>query len=371
MKNIQSTLEILLNEFEKDLNLKDSIFKKLNIKIDTPAYNFINSIKNHVSNSDLSKEYILSKFKIVKDKFIINPKTNKKHPMSKLETPLKKLVYGGYISSFSKDNDNTDEFKSIEELELYKFALKKSNDNTYIFDDDAVIISKNICGTIDAESFKKVYVFFSSLNFSKNVDVTPNFLFKKKLHCSCGGKFIESQEKIIECKKCQLKFIKDNLLNFIIETIIDKVLSDKSNFNKFKNEINYKIKSLDETFLLLTKKRFNKTKDYLTFNSSSGFDKNTFKNIIDNINSELDTNKNTCCEYRKRLDYITFLENTLSEKNEEQKDIIEKIYSEIFFYIKSNEEKFNSIFEEIIDDIKVVVNKNEKQAKVILEYRVT
>ena len=64
MKNIQSTLEILLNEFEKDLNLKDSIFKKLNIKIDTPAYNFINSIKNHVSNSDLSKEYILSKFKI-------------------------------------------------------------------------------------------------------------------------------------------------------------------------------------------------------------------------------------------------------------------------------------------------------------------
>ncbi|WP_415275657.1 hypothetical protein, partial [Clostridium perfringens] len=85
----------------------------------------------------------------------------------------------------------------------------------------------------------------------------------------------------------------------------------------------------------------------------------------------LDTNKNTCCEYRKKLDYITFLENTLSEKNEEQKDIIEKIYSEIFFYIKSNEEKFNSIFEEIIDDIKVVVNKNEKQAKVILEYRVT
>ncbi|MHC9378509.1 hypothetical protein ACY0I3_16950, partial [Clostridium perfringens] len=97
-----------------------------------------------------------------------------------------------------------------------------------------------------------------------------------------------------------------------------------------------KIKSLDETFLLLTKKRFNKTKDYLTINSSSGFDKNTFKNIIDNINSELDTKKNTCCEYRKKLDYITFLENTLSEKNEEQKDIIENIYSEIFFYIKSN-----------------------------------
>ena len=191
------------------------------------------------------------------------------------------------------------------------------------------------------------------------------------MHCSCGGKFIESQEKIIECKKCQLKFIKDNLLNFIIETIIDKVLSDKSNFNKFKNEINYKIKSLDETFLFLTKKRFNKTKEYLTFNSSNDFDKNTFKNIINNINSEIEANKNTCCEYRKKLDYITFLENTLSEKNEEQKDIIEKIYSEIFFYIKSNEGKFNSILEEIIDDIKVVVNKNEKQAKVILEYRVT
>ncbi|PWX15016.1 hypothetical protein CYK66_11690 [Clostridium perfringens] len=89
MKNIQSTLEILLNEFEKDLNFKNSILKKLDIKIDTPTYNFINSIKNHVSNSDLSKEYILSKFKIVKDKFIINPKTNKKHPISKLETPLK------------------------------------------------------------------------------------------------------------------------------------------------------------------------------------------------------------------------------------------------------------------------------------------
>lgn len=62
-------------------------------------------------------------------------------------------------------------------------------------------------------------------------------------------------------QKCQLKFIKDNLLNFIIETIIDKVLSDKSNFNKFKNEINYKIKSLDETFLLLTKKDLIKQKN--------------------------------------------------------------------------------------------------------------
>ena len=48
-----------------------------------------------------------------------------------------------------------------------------------------------------------------------------------------------------------------------------------------------------------------------------------------------------------------------------------RLYSGTTNTTKSNEEKFNSIFEEIIDDIKVVVNKNEKQAKVILEYRVT
>ncbi|MDK0565585.1 hypothetical protein P5E48_11545 [Clostridium perfringens] len=367
LKNLKNNFELLINNIFDNNSFSDIsddlLYEYRNHK---PSNEFLLSVK---VSFKANKSYTLDALNSIKNHFLIFPKTKKSRPITNIEAILTNIIYGGYILEFSKDyKEIENKFNSTEEFEMYKLGLKKLDETNFLLDNSAVIKTQNIKSYLNEETFQKVYCYLVSRKYLK-FDFTPNFLFKNELRCSCGGKFIITHSEILICKKCNLKFIKNDILNFIIETLLKKIISNNtSGFSKFKAQIENEIKKFEFTIDSLTKTKLNTMKTYLQ-TPKSNLDKEFIKKNIDDICSKLDKNKQLCCECRKKLNNITSLEDIfLNKDNEINKNIVTKIYSEIFYYINSNEKRFYLLFQDVIKEIKVVVNKDVSKLKVVFEY---
>ena len=61
--------------------------------------------------------------------------------------------------------------------------------NTFLLDYTAFNETTNIDGFINRHIFELIYCYIYKLQIGKK-DLTPHFIFKKKLKCSCGKKII-------------------------------------------------------------------------------------------------------------------------------------------------------------------------------------
>ena len=97
-------------------------------------------------------------------------------------------------------------------------------------------------------------------------DLTPHFIFKKKLKCSCGKKLSASRPGCsLSCnnKKCH-KYHKNTVLELVLSSIIDEIILDGKNiFNKFIEELNLNISRLNKKLNYFRKKSDELTDKYI------------------------------------------------------------------------------------------------------------
>lgn len=136
--------------------------------------------------------------------------------------------------------------------------------NTFSLDYTAFNETTNIDGFIDRAMFESVYCYIYKLQIAKK-DLTPHFIFKKKLKCSCGKKLYLIEPGILSCnnKKCH-KYHKDTVFELVLSSIIDEILLDaKNTFNKYIEELNLNISKLNKKLNYFRKRNDELTDKYI------------------------------------------------------------------------------------------------------------
>jgi site-specific DNA recombinase len=277
-----------------------------------------------------------------------------------LETIIKNEIYFGLILTNPKQkNRGIIMGKGEPSLDMASF--------TKSINADKIIPEKNV--------FETVYCHANLKDILKEEE--PDHLFKGKILCGkCGVKMklqdhlfncVSSKAKINECKS----FIKTNLIESILNTIIKDALSDSSEgFNKFSNKIEDKIKVLEREILKTRSDKMSEMKKYIETKHPSCI------NNISKLNDELSSHLKKIASFRKEIDYVNQLKeivsafNNTSKQNkvsEEQLVLIQLLFTK---HIMSNQDIFRPIFDRLIKSVRVsTIESNEKtNCSISIEY---
>lgn len=241
--------------------------------------------------------------------------------------------------------------------------------NTFSLDYTSFNETTNIDGFIDRAMFESVYCYIYKLQISKK-DLTPHFIFKKKLKCSCGKKLYLIEPGILSCnnKKCY-KYHKDTVLELVLSSIIDEILIDgKNTFNKFIEELNLNISKLNKKLNYFRKRNDELTDKYLLnpdeFIETSIYDNTQSIESILNIIANHECKKALIEDLKEPVLNTENLSLSIKEKRQELKRLL-------IFNILNNENTYSSLLNGLIKEVIISYDKKSELLSGNIQYEVT
>ena len=241
--------------------------------------------------------------------------------------------------------------------------------NTFLLDYTAFNETTNIDGFINRDIFELIYCYIYKLQIGKK-DLTPHFIFKKKLKCSCGKKLYLIEPGILFCnnKKCH-KYHKNTVLELVLSSIIDEILLDgKNTFNKFIEELNLNISRLNKQLNYFRKKNDELADKYI-------LNPNEFieASIYDNTQS-IEKILNTIANHERKKALIEDLkESVLNTENPslsigEERQELKRL---LIFNILNNEDAYSSLLNGLIKEVIILYDKKSELLSGNIQYEVT
>ena len=241
--------------------------------------------------------------------------------------------------------------------------------NTFSLDYTAFTQTTNIDGFINKDIFESVYCYIYKLQMGKK-DLTPHFIFKKKLKCSCGKKLYLIEPGILSCnnKKCH-KYHKDTVLELVLSSIIDEIILDGKNiFNKFIEELNLNISRLNKKLNYFRKKNDELTDKYILnpdeFIEASIYDNTQSIEKILKIITNHECKKALIEDLKEPVLNTENLSLSIKEKKQELKRLL-------IFNILNNEDTYSSLLNGLIKEVIISYDKKSELLSGNIQYEVT
>ena len=241
--------------------------------------------------------------------------------------------------------------------------------NTFLLDYTAFNETTNIDGFINRHIFELIYCYIYKLQIGKK-DLTPHFIFKKKLKCSCGKKLYIIEPGILSCnnKKCH-KYHKDTVLELVLSSIIDEILLDGKNiFNKFIEELNLNISRLNKKLNYFRKRNDELTDKYILnpdeFIEASIYDNTQSIEKILNLIANHECKKALIEDLKEPVLNTENLSLSIGEKRQELKRLL-------IFNILNNEDTYSSLLNGLIKEVIISYDNKSALLSGSIQYEVT
>lgn len=241
--------------------------------------------------------------------------------------------------------------------------------NTFSLDYTSFNETTNIDGFIDRTIFESVYCYIYKLQIDKK-DLTPHFIFKKKLKCSCGKKLYLIEPGILSCnnKKCH-KYHKDTVLELVLSSIIDEILLDGKNiFNKFTKELNLNISRLNKKLNYFREKNDELADKYILnpdeFIEAAIYDNTQSIEKILKIITNHECKKALIEDLKEPVLNTENLSLSIKEKKQELKRLL-------IFNILNNEDTYSSLLNGLIKEVIISYDKKSELLSGNIQYEVT
>lgn len=241
--------------------------------------------------------------------------------------------------------------------------------NTISLDYTAFNETTNIDGFINRDIFELVYCYIYKLQVGKK-DLTPHFIFKNKLKCSCGKKLYLIEPGILSCnnKKCH-KYHKDTVLELVLSSIIDEILLDGRNiFNKFIEELNLNTSRLNKKLNYFRKKNDELTDKYILnpneFIEAAIYDNTQSIEKILNIIANHECKKALIEDLKEPVFNTENLSLSIGEERQELKRLL-------IFNILNNEDTYSSLLNGLIKEVIISYDKKSELLSGSIQYQVT
>ena len=241
--------------------------------------------------------------------------------------------------------------------------------NTFSLDYTSFNETTNIEGFIDRAIFESVYCYIYKLQIDKK-DLTPHFIFKKKLKCSCGKDLYLIEPGILSCnnKKCH-KYHKDTVLELVLSSIIDEILLDgKNTFNKFIEELNLNISRLNKKLNYFRKRNAELTDKYILnpdeFIEASIYDNTQSIEKILNLIANHECKKALIKDLKEHVLNTQNLSPSIGEKRQEIKSLL-------IFNVLNNEDTYSSLLNGLIKEVIISYDNKSELLSGSIQYEVT
>lgn len=347
--------------YESLISIFDLIINNFNIKyleefIEETSENYIRELINTIilqveqsSNIEFVKKKLKSNLEFLKNK-------SNKNSSAYILNLLKKPIYTGLM--LLEANSAKEEDTIIE--------INNTPQNGYIINKDKFIEVTNLKGCIPFDTFQYVYCYLVNEKL-KSKDNTPNFLFKNKLKCSCGKKLYLKTTGFLQCDNLKCKpYYKNDILKLSLSPIIDNIFSDSEyGFLLFEKQIYMELNKLDNKLISLKEQKAKYTIEYLSSSNKE------YTDSIMEISASIIELTNTIEIHREKLNHISNLkERLLSHKlnNKNNDDTYNSIKGNVLNYILSNETLFIDVFNEIVKEVKVIINAKSNTIHTSISY---
>ena len=286
--------------------------------------------------------------------------SSKKNLGSYVKEILLNPVYTGLLYMIPRNKKNQ---SSIPDRAIVKGF------NTFLLDYNAFNETTNIDGFINREIFELIYCYIYKLQIDKK-DLTPPFIFKKKLKCSCGKKLYITEPGILYCNnnKCH-KYHKDTVLELVLSSIIDEILLDgKNTLNKFIEELTLNISRLNKKLNYFRKKNDELTDKYILnpdeFIEDSIYDNTQSIEKLLNIIANHECKKALIEDLKEHVLNTENLSTSIGEERQELKRLL-------ILNILKNEDTYSSLFNGLIKEVIISYDKKAKLLSGSIHYEVT
>lgn len=319
--------------------------------------NDINLIKDLIELLKTSNSYELFKSQLNN---CIKAFSSKSSLTSVVKNKLLNPIYAGLLYMIPRDKKKSYSVPDKAIIEGF---------NSFCLDSTAFIETTNIDGFINKNIFELVYCYIYKLQIDKR-DLTPHFMFKNKLKCSCGKKLYLIEPGILSCNnnKCH-KYHKNTVLELVLSSIIDEIILDgKNTFDKFIEELNLNIYKLNIALNYFRKKN-NELTDRYILNPDEFIE----SSIYDNTQS-IEEMLNVIANHERKKALIEDLKDTvlntenssvnITDKNKEFKDLI-------LFNILSTEDNYSSLLNGLIKEVTISYDKKSQLLSGNIQYEVT
>ena len=324
---------------------------------DSNFNNFAKSIKKYekkeitVGMSNIWEHFFIKKKKQTDEVQTVYSKS--------VENILKNNIYGGFLLI----NAN----KDINPLG----GFSKNKDGNIEFDINKFIKTKNIKPLVEKELFITVYSNLMRKDLEVDSKFNP-FLFKTAVKCSIckKGLLLNDVDNTLTCIDKCISFFYDDFKEYILGLIVDSIFSDSTKiFNSFKQQVENKIITLNNSLEIVNKQKDKVLKDFLL---NEDTDKTRMNNFILNTNKDIAFKKRIISNSRQKLADIVALENLINSSLAVGLDIESSKYLEIrkflVKYIIDNENYFTELLEKLVSKIKVGVNYKSESIKTKITY---
>lgn len=319
--------------------------------------NDITLIKDLIELLKTNNSHDLFKFQL--NNFII-VFSSKKNLGSYVKDILLNPVYTGLLYMIPRNKKNQSSIPDKAIVEGF---------NTFSLDYTSFNETTNIDGFIDRTIFESVYCYIYKLQIDKK-DLTPHFIFKKKLKCSCGKKLYLIEPGILSCnnKKCH-KYHKDTVLELVLSSIIDEILLDGKNiFNKFTKELNLNISRLNKKLNYFREKNDELTDKYILnpdeFIEAAIYDNTQSIEKILKIITNHECKKALIEDLKEPVLNTENLSLSIKEKKQELKRLL-------IFNILNNEDTYSSLLNGLIKEVIISYDKKSELLSGNIQYEVT
>lgn len=285
---------------------------------------------------------------------------SKKHLGSYVKDILLNPIYTGLLYMIPRNKKNQSSIPDKAIVEGF---------NTFSLDYTSFNETTNIDGFIDRTIFESVYCYIYKLQIDKK-DLTPHFIFKKKLKCSCGKNLYLIEPGILSCnnKKCH-KYHKDTVLELVLSSIIDEILLDGKNiFNKFTKELNLNISRLNKKLNYFREKNDELTDKYILnpneFIEAAIYDNTQSIEKILKIITNHECKKALIKDLKEPVLNTENLSLSIKEKKQELKRLL-------IFNILNNEDTYSSLLNGLIKEVIISYDNKSELLSGSIQYEVT
>lgn len=357
MENIKRTMLSFIEKFEEASsldNLKDllssyagdlKIMQGKPVNSEIKQKEFSKHLKKHLQ--DKTEAHIKEELQSIK-KYISST--------SNLQTLIRNPIYGGYHLIDAKEED-----KGIT-IDEESFFMRESSFKKLI----------NVTPIIDKETLKVVYPYAHKTELLKEKE--PDYIFKGKLKCGCCGTILHMDGVFLKCSQAHkrkgcLPFARTSVLESVLEIIMDDAFkkSDQG-FNHFADAVKEKLKQLRTELQQLRNKKMLLLKEYL---------KKKGKIYVDSVQhnqKEINALLHKISAYADEMSYVNRLRGVISYYNRREllneipSPVISRIRSSVISYILSNQAVFSTIFDNLINEIRVNIIENEEKCRITINY---
>lgn len=287
----------------------------------------------------------------------------RKHLLStgNIQTILANSIYGGNMLKDSNEEQQGIIINANNIPKLNKESFVKVN---------------NAAQIIDEKTFSKVYPYAIMPKVLKAKE--PDFLLKGKLKCGNCNVYLHFKNGLLQCTNVGNKpgckaYGKSNLIEAVLDVILDDALASDNYSEGFKNfcsSIIIKLQFLERDLKKLRNEKMSLLQEYIKGKKERCInelnDTQVKINLILKKVASYEYEYDYACKFQKLLDHYN-----KSERNNNNSFLeLSKVKSSVIPYIISNEDYFNSIFNELIKEVKVktIEQKNNVKCQFTIDY---